>query len=118
MSKTYPNGARVTYSYDANYNLISETNASGGTTAYEYDKIGRNTAIIDALGNRTAVHYANGYTTTYDYDLLNRLIQHETLDIDGNPVVQYIYTLGTAGEHISVVELDRTIEFIMKYQMK
>ena len=77
MSKTYPNGARVTYSYDANYNLTSETSVSGGTTAYEYDKIGRNTAITDALGNRTAVRYANGYTTTYDYDLLNRLIQQE-----------------------------------------
>lgn len=56
-AKTYPNGASVTYTYDANYNLISETSAGGGVTYYEYDKIGRNTAIVDALGNRTAFFY-------------------------------------------------------------
>ena len=78
-AKTYPNGARATYTYDANYNLISETSASGGVTYYEYDKIGRNTAIIDALGNRTTFFYnarsqlesmtdPMGRTYTYSYD--------------------------------------------------
>lgn len=50
-------------------------------------------------------------TTTYDYDLLNRLIKQETVDIDGEIVVQYIYTLGLAGERKSVTELDRTVEY-------
>ena len=74
---------------------------NGYATIYEYD----------ANGNRTAVHYANGFTTTYDYDLLNRLIKQETVDIDGEIVVQYIYTLGVAGERLSVSELGRTVEY-------
>ena len=74
---------------------------NGYATIYEYD----------ANGNRTVVHYANGLTITYDYDLLNRLIKQETVDIDGEIVVQYIYTLGVAGERKSVTELDRTVEY-------
>ena len=65
----------------------------------------------DANGNRTAVHYANGFTTTYEYDLLNRLICEKTVDSRDNVVVQYIYTLGAAGERKSVTELDRTVEY-------
>ena len=74
---------------------------NGYATVYEYD----------ANGNRTAVRYANGYTTTYDYDLLNRLIRQETVDNNGETVVKYVYTLGSAGERKSVTELDRTVEY-------
>ena len=42
---------------------------------------------------------------------MNRLIKQETVDIDGEIVVQYIYTLGMAGERLSVSELDRTVEY-------
>ena len=62
-------------------------------------------------GNRTALHYANGFTTTYEYDLLNRLICEKTVDNKDNVVVQYVYTLGAAGERKSVTELDRTVEY-------
>ena len=93
-----------------------------GSTSYEYDLLDRLTRVVDrngyatvyeydANGNRTAVHYANGFTTTYDYDLLNRLICEKTIDINGDIVVQYIYTLGAAGERKSVTELDRTVEY-------
>ncbi|MGN1135752.1 MAG: hypothetical protein ACI4SF_05980 [Oscillospiraceae bacterium] len=81
--------------------LTRVVDRNGYATVYEYD----------ANGNRTAVHYANGFTTTYDYDLLNRLIKQETLDSEDNIVVQYIYTLGVAGERKSVTELDRTVEY-------
>ena len=50
-------------------------------------------------------------STFYEYDLLNRLICEKTIDIDGDIVVQYIYTLGMAGERRSVTELDRTVEY-------
>ena len=33
------------------------------------------------------------------------------IDIDGNPVVQYVYTLGAAGERLSVAELDCTVAY-------
>ena len=74
---------------------------NGYATVYEYD----------ANGNRTAVHYANGFTTTYDYDLLNRLICEKIVDINGDIVVQYTYTLGAAGERKSVTELGRAVEY-------
>ena len=35
----------------------------------------------------------------------------KTVDINGDIVVQYIYTLGVAGERKSVTELDRTVEY-------
>jgi len=89
------------FTYDLMDGLTRVVDRNGYATVYEYD----------ANGNRTAVHYANGFTTTYDYDLLNRLIKQETVDIDGNVVVRYIYTLGVAGERKSVTELDRTVEY-------
>ena len=117
----YPDGNYVAYSYD-NACRLTKVTTPFGSTAYEYDLLDRLTRVVDrngyatvyeydANGNRTAVHYANGFTTTYDYDLLNRLIRQETVDIDGDIVVQYIYTLGVAGERKSVTELDRTVEY-------
>ena len=117
----YPDGNYVSYSYDNACRLTSVTTPFG-TTAYEYDLLDRMTRVVDrngyatvyeydANGNRTAVHYANGLTVTYDYDLLNRLICEKTVDINGDIVVQYIYTLGAAGERKSVTELDRTVEY-------
>ena len=91
----------TSYEYDLLDRLTRVVDRNGYATAYEYDK----------NGNRTRVTYANGYTTTYDYDLLNRLIRQETLDNDGGTVVQYVYTLGAAGERKAVSEIDRTVEY-------
>ena len=97
----YPDGNYVSYSYDRVCRLTRVVDRNGYATVYEYD----------ANGNRTAVHYANGFTTTYEYDLLNRLICEKTVDSEDNVVVQYVYTLGAAGERKSVTELDRTVEY-------
>ncbi len=117
----YPDGNYVSYSYD-NACRLTKVTTPFGSTSYEYDLLDRMTRVVDrngyatvyeydANGNRTAVHYANGLTVTYDYDLLNRLICEKTVDINGDIVVQYIYTLGAAGERKSVTELDRTVEY-------
>ena len=117
----YPDGNYVSYSYD-NACRLTKVTTPFGSTSYEYDLLDRLTRVVDrngyatvyeydANGNRTAVHYANGFTTTYDYDLLNRLICEKTIDSEDNVVVQYIYTLGAAGERRSVTELDRTVEY-------
>ena len=97
----YPDGNYVSYSYDRVCRLTRVVDRNGYATVYEYD----------ANGNRTAVHYANGFTTTYEYDLLNRLVCEKTVDSEDNVVVQYVYTLGAAGERRSVTELDRTVEY-------
>ena len=117
----YPDGNYVEYSYDKACRLTKVTTPFG-STSYEYDLLDRLTRVVDrngyatvyeydANGNRTAVHYANGFTTTYEYDLLSRLVCEKTVDSDDNVVVQYIYTLGAAGERKSVTELDRTVEY-------
>ena len=117
----YPDGNYVSYSYD-NACRLTKVTTPFGSTSYEYDLLDRLTRVVDrngyatvyeydANGNRTAVHYANGFTTTYEYDLLNRLICEKTVDNRDNVVVQYIYTLGAAGERKSVTELDRTVEY-------
>ena len=117
----YPDGNYVAYSYD-NACRLTKVTTPFGSTSYEYDLLDRMTRVVDrngyatvyeydANGNRTAVHYANGFTTTYEYDLLSRLICEKTVDNRDNVVVQYIYTLGAAGERKSVTELDRTVEY-------
>ena len=72
-------------SYDAFGDVISQTDARGNTTRFQYNTEGRLTAQIDptvsiASGNGTSV---NGNPTAYDYyDLSGRLIA--TRDADGN----------------------------------
>ena len=117
----YPDGNYVAYGYD-NACRLTKVTTPFGSTSYEYDLLDRMTRVVDrngyatvyeydANGNRTAVHYANGFTTTYEYDLLSRLICEKTVDNKDNVVVQYVYTLGAAGERKSVTELDRTVEY-------
>ena len=59
-----------TFTYDANNNMLSMTDAVGNVTSYTYD----------AVGNRISTTDGNGHTTQYSYDLLNRLIQTTTPD--------------------------------------
>ena len=88
--------------------LTRVVDRNGYATVYEYD----------ANGNRTAVHYANGLTVTYDYDLLNRLICEKIVDINGDIVVQYTYTLGAALRCIRIFCIggltNGSIQFILK----
>ena len=97
-----------------------------GATQYEYDLMDRIVRVVahdgtatlyeyDANSNRTAVRYANGLVVTYEYDEVNRLVREKILDKNGAPVVEYTYTLGSAGERIKVEETgaasDRTVEY-------
>lgn len=70
--------------YNAIHLKIAETDLSGNTTSFEYDKGSNITAVIDALGQRTEFKYsqrgnkisqtdANGNTTSWTYDALNRV---------------------------------------------
>jgi RHS repeat-associated protein len=72
-TQTTPQGTRdlvITKSYDADGELISQTNPEGGTTRTEYDAIGNQTAVVDARGNRT----------TFRYDLDNNVVETDTPD--------------------------------------
>ncbi len=84
----YPTGAKITYSYDKNYNLISETKTYGdeeAVTTYEYDRIGRNTAIIDAFGNEMRYAYDSNSQLASITDAKGNVYQY-TYDLNGNQI--------------------------------
>ncbi|HVU09389.1 MAG TPA: LamG-like jellyroll fold domain-containing protein [Verrucomicrobiae bacterium] len=79
--------------YDAAGRVLATTNALGYVTQYEYDAVGRQTAVIDALTNRTDYAYdangqlrfmtnALGAVTEYQYDAKGRRIK--TIFPDGS----------------------------------
>ena len=70
---------RTEYGYDEAGNLITQTDANGHVTQYEYDGVGRRIATVLPLGQRSTTTYDavgnvatttdfNGQETTYEYD--------------------------------------------------
>lgn len=107
LASTNVGGASMTYGYDALNRLNSVTDASGATT-YSYD----------AVGNLNGYAYPNGVSTGYAYDPLNRLTSMQstcaagTGCAPGSQVASYAYTLGAAGNRLSVAELNgRTVNY-------
>ncbi|MBN8491307.1 MAG: tandem-95 repeat protein, partial [Burkholderiales bacterium] len=84
IGSTDPNERPLTqFSYDAQGNLLTVTDARGNVTSYEYDELNRRTKVIDMLGRATHTRYdangnvtlvedARGNITRYSYDALNR----------------------------------------------
>jgi RHS repeat-associated protein len=101
-------GASMTYTYDQLNRLSSMTDASGATT-YSYD----------AVGNLGGFAYSNGMQTSYTYNTLNRLTQMQSTCVSGTgcgapgtAISSYTYTLGPAGNRLSVAELSgRTVNY-------
>jgi RHS repeat-associated protein len=93
-------GASDTYTYDQLNRLGTVTDAFGATT-YAYD----------AVGNLQNFTYPNGVTHAYSYDTLNRLTQVGAAK-NSNSLSNYAYTLGTAGNRLTVAELSgRTVNY-------
>ncbi len=88
------------YGYNEVGNLISQTDANQHTTSYEYDGVGRRTAVIlpmdqqsdmtyDAVGNLKTYTDFNHNTTTYNYDPMNWATSKQFQD---GSKVTYTYT--------------------------
>ena len=93
-------GASDTYTYDQLNRLGTVTDAFGATT-YAYD----------AVGNLQNFTYPNGVTHAYSYDTLNRLTQVGAAK-NSSSLSNYAYTLGTAGNRLTVAELSgRTVNY-------
>jgi RHS repeat-associated protein len=108
LSRTTADGAKTTFGYDANGNLVNVTeprgnvagaNAADYTTNYTYDAAGRQltstdplghvtTYVYDSVGNRSAVTDANNHTTTYTYDAVGRALSVTAPDAG---VTSYVY---------------------------
>ena len=100
IQSSHPGGASMTYAYNALNRLASVTDASGATT-YAYD----------AVGNLASYRYPNGVEHAYAYDTLNRLTDL-TVTSGAAPIARYAYTLGPAGNRLSVAELSgRVVQY-------
>jgi RHS repeat-associated protein len=95
------NGAAMTYSYDT-LNRLSTVQDASGTTTYNYDPV----------GNLASFVYPNGVQHSYTYDTQNRLTQMGSSCgtavpgcVGGTQLSSYTYTLGAAGNRLSVAEL-------------
>lgn len=97
------NGVSVDYTYDALNRLsaLTDNNLTSGTTAYAYD----------TNGNLASVAYPNAVKSAYTYNSLNRLT-NLTATGDSSTVAGYNYTLGPAGNRLSVTEHSgRTVHY-------
>jgi RHS repeat-associated protein len=130
LTKAAPAGT-LTYTYDAAGNTLSlnSSNAGGASMTYGYDVLNRLSSVTDpsgvtsysydAVGNLSGYTYPNGVATSYTYDTLNRLTNMQSLCGTGTPacapgtaIASYAYSLGAAGNRLSVAELSgRTVNY-------
>jgi RHS repeat-associated protein len=131
LTKSTPLGA-LTYTYDAMGNMLSlkSSHTGGASMSYSYDALNRLASVTDAagvtsynydaVGNLTGFTYPNNVATTYTYDTLNRLNLMQSKCGAGSPgcgtagttIASYGYTLGAAGNRLSVAELGtRTVQY-------
>ncbi len=103
-------GLSVRYAYDALNRLHTVDTSFAETVTYNYDDVG------NLAGNQVGGLFSTGYT----YDPLNRLTNMQSACGTGAPgcgaantaVRSYAYTLGAAGNRLSVADLSgRTVQY-------
>ena len=112
-SQTSPQGA-ISYLYDSASRRTRTTWADAFYVSYDYDTLGRVTAIrengaasgvgvlatyaYDSLGRRTGVAYGNGTSRTYAYDALSRLegLQTDLASTTADQLTGRVAGVGTA----------------------
>jgi RHS repeat-associated protein len=130
LTKAAPAGT-LTYTYDGAGNTLSlkSSNAGGASMTYGYDQLNRLSSATDAsgvtnysydaVGNLSGYTYPNGVSTSYSFDTLNRLTSLKSTCASGTgcgpantTINSYTYTLGAAGNRLSVAELSgRTVNY-------
>jgi RHS repeat-associated protein len=91
------------------FHLLSETDASGLTTTYEYDRAGRKIGLqrgdyveryeYDALG-RLVKLTTPCLIAVKDYDLLNRVVDEQSFDLQGTLLSHVSYVVDEMGRKI------------------
>jgi len=111
-----PNGQTIGYTYDPVGNRTGMSSPAG-TLSYSYDNANRLKTVAngtgtlatynyDAVGNRTGKMLLSSMQTDYSYDALNRLTSMVHHKGPQQPLASYTYTLGAAGNRLSVAEQD------------
>ncbi len=126
--KTYsPEGEllKTTSATYSPFHKLSETNAAGVTTYFDYDYAGRKTAertldrqvlyTYDALGRLSSTQKGE---TRYiqEYDLLDRVIEKRTEDLEGNIYFQEKYAFDANGNKTHVITCEGISETLYNAQ--
>ncbi|MCP4601067.1 MAG: RHS repeat-associated core domain-containing protein [Proteobacteria bacterium] len=99
-----PRGA-VEYFYDELNRLVEQRDPVTGVFLYEYDNLGR----------RTALHYPNGLTTEYSYDVASRLESIITRNDQGEVVDGYSYSYDPVGNRVTMIALHDGVRHEYEY---
>jgi len=103
---------RTTGTFDARHRPLSQTDPSGATTSFAYDRGGAPTLVTDALGNATAFENdeqgqavrlvdPTGMVTTFAYDSAGNLLQEERRDGAGTLLARREYTYDSRGNRVT-----------------
>ncbi|MCP4546729.1 MAG: RHS repeat protein, partial [bacterium] len=99
-----PRGA-VEYFYDELNRLVEQRDPVTGVFLYEYDNLGR----------RTALHYPNGLTTEYSYGVASRLESIITRNEQGEVVDGYSYSYDPVGNRLTMIGLHDGVRHEYEY---
>jgi RHS repeat-associated protein len=119
---TGANGSIISYIYDAQGNIIQQTekaNASaiGILTKYSYDIYGKLLTVADSRNRVTTMTYdlvnrletktlPNGVKTTYGYDTFNQIVSIVFTKADGTVLASQTYTRNLGGEPNKILRED------------
>ena len=113
---------KTAFTYDADANRTSVTDAGGNTTTFAYDQLNRNIARVDPFGNistfsydpvgkRTEMVDRNGRRRTFAYDALNRQVKERWFD-NNNTIIRTIEsTYDAVGNRLSISDPDSAYTF-------
>ncbi|UZW62168.1 hypothetical protein [Lysobacter enzymogenes] len=92
--------ATTSYAYDAAGNLLRRIDANGSAFGWEYDKAGRNTAVmlpgfVDYAGRSVVAR------TEYSYDGLNQIVKEVRRGVGGEQDQVSLYAYGAGGRLLS-----------------
>lgn len=116
------------YSYDAQERMTSVTDPSGVPIDYEYDARGLVTRIpgfvagfeYNAIGQLTALRYANGTTSSFDYDPATFYLRQARISGPTSvPLLRTDYTYDAVGNPLTITDgqFDRTCSYDAHYRL-
>jgi len=100
ISLTYPHGDMVTYKYNPN-NWLTELTTISGSTFFEYNKMGSLTKKI----------LPNGITTIYTYNKAGRLIGLGITNVNKHSLFDFSYALDSIGNCLEIESTNNTVHY-------
>jgi RHS repeat-associated protein len=115
LSKTEPDGAKISYIYDPVTGKIASVTTPSGTAQYRYNGLGQLVKVISTegetiytynlIGNLKTKNLPNGIIETYEYDDLNRIKSIVQKNATGAVLASYNYNYDPVGNKTKVEEL-------------